>query len=92
MRLQKFSAAKAGRLCAISSANTSGCHLTRLFLRELERPSGRWLENAHLEKARERLEAGRSPLKAMPEACGYRSGDVKRRAFVKRNGIALALY
>jgi len=67
-------------------------HLGRLFHQELDTQPGSWLEDARIEKARELLEAGRLPLKAIPEACGYRSGDVMRRAFAKRTGMTPAVY
>ena len=67
-------------------------HLGRLFRQELDMQPGSWLENARIEKVRELLEEGRLPLKAIPEACGYRSGDVMRRAFVKRTGMTPAVY
>ncbi|WP_323835914.1 helix-turn-helix domain-containing protein [Photorhabdus africana] len=52
----------------------------------------KWLENARIEKARTLLEEGRLPLKAIPGACGYRSSDVMRRAFVKNTGITPSVY
>lgn len=67
-------------------------HLGRLFRQELDTQPGSWLEDARIEKARELLEAGQLPLKAIPEACGYRSGDVMRRAFAKRTGMTPAVY
>lgn len=67
-------------------------HLNRLFRQQLDMQPGGWLENARIEKARALLEEGRLPLKAIPEACGYRSGDVMRRAFAKRTGITPAVY
>ena len=67
-------------------------HLGRLFRQELDMQPGSWLENARIEKVRALLEEGQLPLKAIPAASGYRSGDVMRRAFVKYTGMTPAVY
>ncbi|WBV23674.1 GlxA family transcriptional regulator [Pantoea piersonii] len=67
-------------------------HLGRLFRQELDMQPGSWLENARIEKVRALLEEGQLPLKAIPAASGYRSGDVMRRAFVKHTGMTPAVY
>ncbi|OCQ54284.1 HTH-type transcriptional regulator CdhR [Photorhabdus australis subsp. thailandensis] len=72
--------------------NLSIRHLGRLFRQELDMKAGVWLENARVEKARTLLEEGKLPLKAIPGACGYRSSDVMRRAFVKNTGMTPSVY
>jgi len=67
-------------------------HLGRLFRQELDMQPGHWLENARIDKVRELLEEGRLPLKAIPAASGYRSGDVMRRVFLKRTGMTPTVY
>lgn len=67
-------------------------HLARLFRQEMDIQAGSWLENARIEQARSLLEAGVMPLKAIPEACGYHSADVLRRAFAKITGMTPSTY
>lgn len=67
-------------------------HLARLFRQEMDIQAGSWLENARIEQARSLLEAGVIPLKAIPEACGYHSADVLRRAFAKITGMTPSTY
>lgn len=70
----------------------SARHLARLFRQELDMQPAAWLESARIDSVRKLLEEGQLPLKAIPDACGYRSGDVMRRAFAKRTGITPAAY
>ncbi|MGK3114395.1 GlxA family transcriptional regulator [Candidatus Pantoea formicae] len=67
-------------------------HLARLFRQHMDLQAGNWLENARIDQARKLLEAGSMPLKAIPAACGYRSNDVLRRAFVKVTGMTPSMY
>ncbi|MDI9277028.1 DJ-1/PfpI family protein [Pantoea sp. EABMAA-21] len=67
-------------------------HLARLFRQHMDVQAGNWLENARIDQARKLLEAGSMPLKAIPAACGYRSNDVLRRAFVKVTGMTPSMY
>lgn len=67
-------------------------HLTRLFRQQMNVQAGSWLENARINQARHLLETGTVPLKTIPAACGYRSTDVMRRAFVKVTGMTPSVY
>ena len=67
-------------------------HLTRLFRQQMDVAAGSWLEHARIDQARSLLETGSLPLKAIPAACGYRSSDVMRRAFVKVTGMTPSMY
>lgn len=72
--------------------NLSTRHLARVFAEEMQMQPGAWLEQARIEKARALLESGELPLKAIPAACGYRSPDVMRRAFIRLTGTTPSLY
>jgi transcriptional regulator GlxA family with amidase domain len=67
-------------------------HLTRLFHQELQVTPGEWLEAEKVAKARQLLESGELPVKAIPAASGFSGVDTLRRAFVRRMGITPAAY
>lgn len=67
-------------------------HLGRLFQQEMQMAAGEWLEACRIDKAKMLLEKDALPLKAIASQCGYSSGDVLRRAFVKRVGITPSVY
>lgn len=72
--------------------NLSTRHLTRLFNQALHIQPGAWLERARIAQARTLLENPALPLKTIPAACGYRSADVMRRAFIKITGMTPSHY
>lgn len=67
-------------------------HLTRLFHQEIQITPGEWLEAEKVAKARQLLESGELPVKAIPAASGFSGVDTLRRAFVRRMGITPAAY
>lgn len=67
-------------------------HLGRLFRQEMGMAAGEWLEAGRIDKAKRLLEIGELPLKAIATECGYASGDVLRRAFIKRVDLTPSLY
>jgi transcriptional regulator GlxA family with amidase domain len=67
-------------------------HLTRLFHQELQLTPGEWLEAEKVAKARQLLESGELPVKAIPAASGFSVIDTLRRAFVRRMGMTPAAY
>lgn len=67
-------------------------HLTRLFHQELQLTPGEWLEAEKVAKARQLLESGELPVKAIPAASGFSGIDTLRRAFVRRMGMTPAAY
>ncbi|NIF31728.1 helix-turn-helix domain-containing protein [Enterobacter sp. Cy-643] len=67
-------------------------HLTRLFHQEIQIAPGEWLEAEKVAKARQLLESGELPVKAIPAASGFSGVDTLRRAFVRRMGITPAAY
>ncbi|MBU4682426.1 DJ-1/PfpI family protein [Cedecea davisae] len=67
-------------------------HLTRLFHQEMQMTPGAWLEAEKVAKARQLLEAGELPVKAIPVASGFSGVDTLRRAFVRRMGMTPAAY
>ncbi|AJZ89588.1 HTH-type transcriptional regulator glxA [Beauveria bassiana D1-5] len=67
-------------------------HLTRLFHHELQVTPGDWLEAEKVARARQLLESGELPVKAIPAASGFSGVDTLRRAFVRRMGITPAAY
>ena len=67
-------------------------HLTRLFHQELQLTPGEWLEAEKVAKARQLLESGELPVKAIPATSGFSGIDTLRRAFVRRMGMTPAAY
>lgn len=67
-------------------------HLTRLFHHELQVTPGEWLEAEKVARARQLLESGELPVKAIAAASGFSGVDTLRRAFVRRTGITPAAY
>lgn len=66
-------------------------HLNRLFQQEMAKSTGEWLEEARIAQARELLANGLA-IKTVAARCGYSSGDVLRRAFIKVTGLTPTVY
>lgn len=72
------------RLAALSArAGFSERHLTRLFVRELGRTPGRFVEEVRLEAARQLLESSDVPLAVIARRAGLGSAETLRRAFTR---------
>jgi transcriptional regulator GlxA family with amidase domain len=66
--------------------------LTRLFAKETRTTPARFVERVRVEAARDLLEAGRSSVDAVAEACGFGSAETMRRAFRRVLGIGPGEY
>lgn len=60
----------------------------RVFREETGMTPARLLEQLRVEAARQRLEAGRAGLAAITAACGFRTEETMRRAFLRQVGAS----
>lgn len=60
----------------------------RVFREETGMTPARLLEQLRVEAARQRLEAGRAGLAAITAACGFRTEETMRRAFLRQLGAS----
>ena len=70
----------------------SARHFARLFQREIGVTPADWIEEARIDAARRRLEAGQEAPKQVAGLCGFANADTLRRAFVRRVGVTPAEY
>lgn len=76
------------RLGALAEvAGVSPRHLSRLFRDELGMTPGAYVELARVDIARQLLEDGNVPIKAIAYAAGFGSTATLRRAFLRRIGV-----
>ena len=71
-----------------SRAAMSARNFARVFAREVGVTPAHYVEQLRIEGARRELELGNSSLESVAESCGLHSGEVMRRAFLRRLGIA----
>lgn len=73
-------------------ASLSPRHFARAFAAETGMPPGRYVDRARLEAARRRLEDTADGVEQTARACGYRTPEAMRRAFVRALGVSPAEY
>jgi transcriptional regulator GlxA family with amidase domain len=73
-------------------ASLSPRHFARAFAAEVGMPPGRFVERVRLEAARRRLEDGAAGVEQTARACGYRTAESMRRAFIEALGVSPAEY
>jgi len=73
-------------------AGMSPRNFARVFAREVGRTPARFVEEARVEHARRRLEAGEDGIDAVAAACGFGSAETLRRAFLRVLRVAPAAY
>ncbi|RCV54008.1 GlxA family transcriptional regulator [Marinitenerispora sediminis] len=81
-----------GAAALAAHAGVSERHLTRLFLRHLGEPPGRFVRRARTEAAAHLLVSTRLPLARVAVRCGFGSAETLRQAFVSRYGVAPSRY
>jgi len=68
----------------------------RTFSRHFRHATGHspahWIETMRLERARRLLEGSAQPIETLASRCGFASGDVLRRLFIRRLGVAPGEY
>ena len=69
-------------------ASTSVRTLIRMFQRELKTTPAKYVEDMRLEAVRRALELGEQSIEEIARRCGYGSGDVLRKAFMRRMGVS----
>jgi transcriptional regulator GlxA family with amidase domain len=75
-----------------SRASLSPRHFARAFAAEVGMPPGRYVERARLEAARRHLEDSAAGIEQTARACGYRTTEAMRRAFIEALGVSPAEY
>jgi transcriptional regulator GlxA family with amidase domain len=73
-------------------ASLSPRHFARAFAAEVGMPPGRYVERTRLEAARRHLEDTAAGIGQTARACGYRTPEAMRRAFVEALGVSPAEY
>jgi transcriptional regulator GlxA family with amidase domain len=62
-------------------------NFSRLFHKELGVTPSEFVERARVDAARSMLESGRTPLKTIAHACGFRTPGRMRNAFIRCLGV-----
>ncbi|GAA0424309.1 AraC family transcriptional regulator [Acrocarpospora corrugata] len=75
-----------------TAAGVSDRHLTRLFLKHLGLPPGRFVRQARTEAAAHLLAATSLPLASIAARCGFGTAETLRQAFLGRYGIPPSRY
>jgi transcriptional regulator GlxA family with amidase domain len=73
-------------------ARLSPRHFARAFAAEVGVPPGRYVERTRLEAARRHLEDTAEGIEQTARACGYRTTEAMRRAFIEALGVSPAEY
>ncbi|HMD51258.1 MAG TPA: GlxA family transcriptional regulator [Solirubrobacteraceae bacterium] len=73
-------------------AHMSTRHFSRAFRAETGVTPARYVERVRLEAARRRLEDSPEPVAAVASACGFRTPETMRRAFLRALGVGPAEY
>jgi transcriptional regulator GlxA family with amidase domain len=73
-------------------ASLSPRHFARAFAAEVGVPPGRYVERSRLEAARRHLEDTGEGIEQTARACGYRTPEAMRRAFIEALGVSPAEY
>jgi transcriptional regulator GlxA family with amidase domain len=73
-------------------AHMSPRHFARAFRAETGTTPARYVERVRVEAARRMLEEGHEPVGAVAAACGFRTPETMRRAFVRRLAVGPAEY
>ena len=73
-------------------ASLSPRHFARAFAAEVGMPPGRYVERTRLEAARRHLEDTAEGIEQAARACGYRTPEAMRRAFIEALGVSPAEY
>ena len=73
-------------------ASLSPRHFARAFTAEVGMPPGRYVERTRLEAARRHLEDTAEGIEQTARACGYRTTEAMRRAFIEALGVNPAEY
>jgi transcriptional regulator GlxA family with amidase domain len=73
-------------------ASLSPRHFARAFAAEVGMPPGRYVERVRLETARRHLEDSAAGIEQTARACGYRTSEAMRRAFIDALGVSPAEY
>jgi len=73
-------------------ASLSPRHFARAFAAEVGVPPGRYVERTRLEAARRHLEDTAEGIEQTARACGYRTTEAMRRAFIEALGVSPAEY
>jgi transcriptional regulator GlxA family with amidase domain len=73
-------------------ASLSPRHFARAFAAEVGLPPGRYVERTRLEAARRHLEDTAEGIEQTARACGYRTPEAMRRAFIEALGVSPAEY
>jgi transcriptional regulator GlxA family with amidase domain len=73
-------------------ASLSPRHFARAFAAEVGMPPGRYVERTRLEAARRHLEDTAAGIEQTARACGYRTTEAMRRAFIEALGVSPAEY
>jgi transcriptional regulator GlxA family with amidase domain len=92
---EAIEAALDGDLTVTSLARRVGLserHFIRVFTREVGTSPARYVEAARVEAARRLLETTTTPVAVVARACGFGSGEILRRAFRRRLGVAPSDY
>jgi transcriptional regulator GlxA family with amidase domain len=85
----------AGDLCVealAERASLSPRHFARAFAAEVGLPPGKYVERTRLEAARRHLEDTAEGIEQTARACGYRTSEAMRRAFIEALGVSPAEY
>lgn len=75
-----------------AAAGVSERHLTRLFLKHLGLPPGRYIRRARTEAAAHLLATTTLPMSAIATRCGFGTPETLRQAFTARYGISPSRY
>jgi len=75
-----------------AAAGVSERHLTRLFLKHLGLPPGRYVRRVRTEAAAHLLVTTRLPVSSIATRCGFGTPETLRQAFTTRYGISPARY
>jgi transcriptional regulator GlxA family with amidase domain len=73
-------------------ASMSPRHFARAFATEVGLPPGRYVQRSRLEAARRHLEDTAEGIEQTARACGYRTPEAMRRAFIAALGVSPAEY
>jgi transcriptional regulator GlxA family with amidase domain len=75
-----------------SRAAMSARNFARVFAREVGITPAHYVGQLRVEGARRELELGQNSLEKIAELCGFHSGEVMRRAFLRQLGVAPSDY
>jgi transcriptional regulator GlxA family with amidase domain len=67
-------------------------NFARVFSEQVGMTPGRFVEDARMEVARERLEQSRLTVEEIAGACGYKSAETMRQAFIRALGVSPSEY